>query len=88
MFEWDENKNQKNFDKHGLTFDVSIEVFSDKYGYEVDRIVDNEIRTKYVGSLDGVVLSVIYTKREQKYRIISARCASKTERRLYHDNKK
>ncbi len=88
MFEWDENKNQKNFEKHGIAFDVAVEVFSDKDGYEVNRIVDNEIRIKYVGSLDGIVLSVVYTKRGKKYRIISVRCASKTERRLYHENKK
>ncbi|TXJ01672.1 MAG: BrnT family toxin, partial [Neisseriales bacterium] len=45
-------------------------------------------RIKYVGSLDDVILSVIYTRRGKKYRIISARCASKIERRLYHENKK
>lgn len=88
MFEWDKIKNQKNFEKHGITFEVAVEVFTDKDGYEVPRIVDNEIRIKYVGSLDDVILSVIYTKRGKKYRIISARCASKIERRLYHENKK
>ena len=77
MFEWDKTKNQKNFEKHGITFEVAVEVFTDK-----------EIRIKYVGLLDDIVLSVVYTKRGKKYRIISARCASKTERRLYHENKK
>lgn len=88
MFEWDENKNKKNFEKHGITFDVAVEVFSDKDGYEVNRIAASEIRIKYVGSLGDIVLSVVYTKRGKKYRIISARRASKTERRLYHENKK
>ncbi|MEY3451085.1 MAG: Ribonuclease toxin, BrnT, of type toxin-antitoxin system [Bacteroidota bacterium] len=63
MFEWDKTKNQKNFEKHGITFEVAVEVFTDKDGYEVPRIVDNEIRIKYVGLLDDIVLSVVYTKR-------------------------
>lgn len=88
MFEWDSNKNKANLEKHGINFSLAIEVFQDKYAYEVDRIVNNEIRRKLVGAIDEVILSVIYTKRKDKYRIISARCASKTERRIYHENKK
>ena len=88
MFEWDENKNQINIDKHGISFDIAQEVFSDSNGYEVSRIVENEIRMKYVGRIDNIILSVVYTKRGTKCRIISARCASKTERRIYHECKK
>lgn len=88
MFEWDKLKNQKNFEKHGISFEIAVEVFEDISGYEVTRIVDDETRIKYVGSLDGLVLSVVYTKRGSKFRIISARCASKTERRIYDENKK
>ena len=88
MFEWDKTKNQKNFEKHGISFEVAVEVFEDSGGYEVVRIVDDETRIKYVGSLNGFVLSVVYTKRSSKFRIISARCASKTERRIYDENKK
>lgn len=88
MFEWDEKKNKSNFEKHGITFEIAVEVFSDKFGYEINRIVNEEIRIKYVGELDGVILSIVYTKRDSKNRIISARCASKIERRIYNETKK
>ncbi len=88
MFEWDNKKNKINIEKHSIDFSLAIEVFQDKSAYEVNRIVNNEIRSKFVGAIDDVVLSVIYTIRDDKYRIISVRCASKTERRIYYENKK
>ena len=88
MFEWDEDKNIANVEKHGISFEIAVEVFKDVRAYEVNRIVGDEIRTKFVGLIDEVVLSVVYTTRGNKYRIISARCASKTERRIYYENKK
>ena len=88
MFEWDNNKNQANIKKHGVSFELAVEVFKDEFAYELERIVNDEVRIKFVGTIDDVVLSVVYTKRENKHRIISARCASKTERRIYHENKK
>ena len=88
MIEWDEDKNIANVEKHGISFEIAVEVFKDVRAYEVNRIVGDEIRTKFVGLIDEVVLSVVYTTRGNKYRIISARCASKTERRIYYENKK
>ncbi len=88
MFEWDNNKNKTNLEKHEIDFALAIEIFQDKHAYEVNRIVNDEIRSKFVGAIDDVILSVVYTKRQDKYRIISARCASKTERRIYYENKK
>jgi uncharacterized DUF497 family protein len=88
MFEWDENKNLLNLEKHGISFEVAIEVFNDKNAYENNRVVGGEVRVKFVGEIDEIILSVVYTIRKNKQRIISARPASKTERRVYYENKK
>jgi uncharacterized DUF497 family protein len=88
MFEWDDNKNIINTKKHGVSFELAVEVFGDKNGYEVNRVVNKELRTKFVGAVDDVILSVVYAVRKNKYRLISARCASKIERRIYYDNKR
>jgi uncharacterized DUF497 family protein len=87
MYEWDETKNQINIDKHGIAFEIAQEILNDPHGYEVSRVVGDEVRIKYVGKIDNVVLSVVYTIRGAKYRVISVRCASKTERRIYNEYK-
>jgi uncharacterized DUF497 family protein len=45
-----------------------------------------EDRFKIVGSVGDEILAVIYTIRGNKYRIISARRASRGERRAYYRN--
>jgi len=44
---------------------------------------DEEDRIKVIGRV-GKILVVIYTERGEKYRIISARNATKTEKRRYY----
>ena len=44
-FEWDKNKNKSNVEKHGITFEEAMVVFSDVNSiYSFDRNVDGEIR--------------------------------------------
>ena len=87
-FEWDENKNRKNIDKHGIDFNDAITIFDD-----IDRIESIDDRNDYgeerlqvIGYAKPGVLVVIYTWRhsETKRRLISARTASKNERALYN----
>lgn len=88
MYEWDDNKNQLNLKKHGLDFTLAIEVFSDSNAIVQDnRVINGEVREQIIGKLDNeiVILFVIYTKRGQKIRIISARKASKKERSIYEN---
>jgi len=75
-FEWDENKARSNTKKHGVTFEESSSVFAD----EVHSI--EEPREIIVGhSAAGRLLVVSFTERGEAIRIISARQASKRERR-------
>jgi uncharacterized DUF497 family protein len=86
-FEWDENKNLENQRKHGISFDEAAEIFR----YPMYEIVDTRTdygETRYIG-IDRnrylVMMTVVYTQREEITRIISARRANKKEKNIYHD---
>lgn len=78
-FEWDENKNISNLEKHGLDFNQAKEVFNDKNKLEtIDNREDyGEERKKIIGKAMDLLLSVIYTMRGKAVRLISARAASR-----------
>lgn len=86
MFEWDEQKSDLNFTKHGLDFNLAIEVFSDPRAMmQFNRCKDKEDRYHVIGSLQGelIIVLVVFTLRKEKIRIISARKANKKERAIY-----
>lgn len=94
-FEWDEAKNLSNRRKHGVSFEEACEVFRDPLYVSVrDRIQDGEPRWQTLGMVEGVLLlTVAHTVREENdngsvvevIRIISARQATRKERRRYED---
>ncbi|MGI0483283.1 BrnT family toxin [Geminocystis sp. CENA526] len=85
-FEWDEQKNIKNQEKHGIRFEDAIEVFDNDMVTEIDNRYDyGEIRLKGIGKIIAVYFTIIYTERGEKIRIISARKSNKKER-LKYDN--
>ena len=83
-FEWDDNKNDINKKKHGISFETAAAVFGDDNRLEIPdemHSIDEE-RYKVIGYI-GKYLVVIYTERGQRIRLISARLATARERRLY-----
>ena len=83
-FEWDTNKAESNFVKHGVKFEEAAEVFFDPFYQEGDASPNNEQRDFLLGySLSQRLLLVVYVERKATKRIISARPATKSERRLY-----
>jgi uncharacterized DUF497 family protein len=88
MFEWDDKKNQSNIEKHKISFDIAVEIFNDKLMHVSDKKINDEERCIAIGMVEGVILTVVFTYRGKKHRIISARRASKTERAVYYGNKK
>ncbi|QQP87487.1 BrnT family toxin [Skermanella sp. TT6] len=83
-FEWCDEKNNKNFEKHGLYFDHVIAAFA---GHMIEK---EDSRRKYgekryiaIGMVDNHVLAIVYTWRSGIRRLISARKARKDERRAY-----
>jgi uncharacterized DUF497 family protein len=89
QFEWDNEKAEANFKKHGVSFVEASTVFADVLA----RIFDDEEhsfeekRNGIVGhSSDNRLLIVAFTERENDtIRIISARETTPKERRNYED---
>ena len=85
-FEWDDQKAQQNVEKHGITFEEAAEVFFDpfyQYGDATPEDV-NEQRDFIMGySIAQRLLLVVYTERSERTRIISARLATRAERKQY-----
>lgn len=94
-FEWDEAKNLSNQRKHGVSFEKASAVFLDPLYVSVqDRIEDGEPRWQTVGMVENLlILTVAHAVREENaegrlidvIRIISARPATRKEKRRYED---
>ena len=87
QFEWDENKNQLNQQKHGISFEEAKEIFSDIVFTSISEKFDyGEIREVSIGAIQKVlIVAVVHTDRNGKIRIISARKATPKERRKYNE---
>jgi uncharacterized DUF497 family protein len=85
-FEWDEAKALVNYDKHGVAFEEAAEVFFDPFYISGDASRNVEERQFIVGySMSQRLLLTVYTERTDNLRIISARPATRAERKLYED---
>ena len=85
-FVWDSEKAEKNIRKHGIYFEDAVLVFFDENRLEdYDKFNSaDEDRFKIVGKVEKILV-VIYTEREDKNRIISARTATKKEMEVYYE---
>ena len=79
-FEWDEAKSEANFAKHGFDFEHAIQIFDGPIRRHVDSRPWAEQRIVATGRLKGEFITVIYTRRGGRFRIISARPARRNER--------
>lgn len=86
-FEWDENKNRQNIYKHGVSFEDACRIFDGFTLSALDNRFDyQEVREISIGMIDGVAfVTIIHTDRMDVCRIISARPAAKSERKLYEE---
>jgi uncharacterized DUF497 family protein len=84
-FEWDENKRTSNIEKHGIDFADAKHVFEDLYRIEFEDVRANygEIRLITIGQYSNIILTIVYTIRNQNIRIISARKSNLFERSEY-----
>ncbi len=87
-FEWDEDKNERNRRRHGLSFEEAALVFLDPLQEVIfdDRDDYGEERLTVFGMVDGLLLAVTYTMRGETTRLISARKATRHERKRYEDH--
>jgi uncharacterized DUF497 family protein len=83
-FGWDNSKRDRTLRERGIDFDEVRFVFDGPtIVYRSDR--KGEVRFVVFGFLDGVELAVVCTLRDRLCWIISARRASRNERKKYHD---
>jgi uncharacterized protein len=85
-FEWDAGKAARNLAKHGVSFPEAALVFADPQRLTVtDTRQTSEHRENTTGLIAGlVVVTVTHTNRFGVTRIISARSASRQERKRYY----
>lgn len=60
-FEWDDNKNESNKKKHGLSFERGSKVFDDPNRLQKINVRGTERRYLTVGKAFKVIMTVIYT---------------------------
>ena len=87
-FEWDEGNNQKSFLKHNISIKEAEEVFNSQPFIVLRTAYLNEERFQLFGESKQRMITVIFTIRKNKIRIISARDMSKKERKFYEDKLK
>lgn len=90
MFSWDETNNASNQHKHGVSFDTAQHVFDDPLHLtRQDRVEQGEQRWQTIGLVGGLVLLLVaHTWNDtdegpEHIRLISARRATKLERKIY-----
>ncbi len=85
IYEWDEEKNRRNFAKHGLDFADAEQVLTGRSVTFVDSRVDyGEVRLITLGVLAGRVVVIAHAPRsDDKTRIISMRKANRREQKIY-----
>ncbi|PBB19110.1 BrnT family toxin [Mesorhizobium sp. WSM4313] len=80
-FEWDDQKATSNLAKHGVAFADAKRLFDDiRALHYSDRSMERFIG---IGIVNGLVLTVVYTERGDRIRLISARKATRHEQKAY-----
>ena len=94
IFEWDAQKASTNRRKHRVGFEEAKTIFNDPFliSFPDEYHSENEQRLISIGaSTDGRILLVVHTEESEGsdavlIRVVSARRATASERRLYEEN--
>jgi uncharacterized DUF497 family protein len=86
-FEWDEAKSEACLHDRGFDFAFASYVFNDPNRIERQdaRRKQREVRLQTIGEIAGLTYFVVYTRRGEAIRIISAREASEDEDKAYRE---
>ncbi len=82
-FEFDENKSERNKQKHGINFIEIQTLWEDADRVEIPARTEDEKGYLMIGKIKEIIWSVIVTYREDRIRIISARRAREKEVKIY-----
>lgn len=83
-FEFDEKKSRSNFEKHGMDFSQARSLWLDPNRLEVTARSESESRFALIASYENRLWTAIFTRREERIRIISVRRSRHEEEQGYH----
>lgn len=85
FFEFDLGKSAINKQKHGISLEDAAVLWAVPH---IDLAARSEEESRYmlIGKLQGRMYTCIYTKRQEKIRLISARRSRENEERWYYEN--
>jgi uncharacterized protein len=88
-FEWDDEKASSNLKKHDVSFEEGATIFNDPLVATISDPDHSKEEERYVSigiSVQGRLLVVLHTERDERIRLISCRKATNTERKAYEKN--
>jgi uncharacterized protein len=87
-FEWDAAKAAANIRKHGVSFEEAVSALRDDFAATARDLEHSTAEFRFLTfgiSVRGRLLAVSHTERRDSVRIISARLATRTERKIYEE---
>lgn len=88
VFEWDDQKAASNRLKHGVAFEEAVTVFGDPLAISFEDPDHSKAESRYLNfglSIAQRLLVVSYTDRGKAIRLLSARPATRKERKIYEE---
>jgi len=88
-FEWDPSKAKKNIKIHNVSFDEASTSFKDTLSLTIYDPLHSDEEERFIligNSYKNNLLVVVHTEKDDKIRIISARKATKNEKKQYEEN--
>lgn len=86
-YEWDKNKRELNLEKHEIDLLMLSKYLTTQIESSARATARERKRAQTIGMVAGIVILLVYTVRQGKKRIISARRACKNERETYYEEK-
>ncbi len=89
IFEWDQEKAEKNIQNHRVSFNEASTVFNDPLSLTIHDPLHSDKEDRFViigNSYKNRLLLVVHVERGDKIRIISARKATRKEKKHYEEN--
>jgi uncharacterized protein len=87
-FEWDPAKAAANIRKHGVSFEEAVSALRDDFAATARDLEHSTAELRFITfgiSAHGRLLAVAHTERRDSVRIISARLATRAERKIYEE---
>ena len=87
-FEWDDEKAESNLKKHRVSFEEAATIFNDPKVATISDPDHSETEERYVSIAMSMIvrlLTVVHAYRKERIRLISARKATKAEKKKYEN---